>query len=147
MSQNNVDSLLTLSSGSNNTIELSETGQGEIPRKKDQAREELQQRIEAKIVKLKRLIAFSLQQFEATFTYSLDDEKIDYSELFRILDTLNDRYEDKEDKLEKIETLINKIWEEEYGEEIATTLYQLEDIFMTIFFINTQETQYYFDNT
>ena len=62
MSQNTVDSLLALSSGSNDTIELSETGQGEIPRKKDQARE-FQKRIEAidrdakvKIAKLKRLL-------------------------------------------------------------------------------------------
>ena len=59
MYQNTVDSLLTLSSGSN-TTELSETGQGKIPRKKDLL---FQKRIEAldreakvKIAKLKILL-------------------------------------------------------------------------------------------
>ena len=38
MTQNMVDSLLALSNGSNNgnTIELSESGQGELPRKKEE---------------------------------------------------------------------------------------------------------------
>ena len=100
----------------------SPNGQGEVPRKKDQARE-LQQRIEAiardakvKIVKLKRLIALSLQQFEERFKYSLNDKKmIDYVEASieanDILDKLNvnDRYEDdKDEELEKLETLIYK---------------------------------------
>ena len=137
MSQNTVDSLLALSSGSNdNTIELSETGQGEIPRKKDQARE-FQKRIEAidrdakvKIAKLKRLLP-----------HGADGE-----DAISILNTLNvnDRHEDK--KLEKLDILIDKMWEEEDIEEIATTSYKLQDIFITIFFIKTPETQHYFDN-
>ena len=144
----------------------SPNGQGEVPRKKDQARE-LQQRIEAiardakvKIVKLKRLIAFSLQQFEARFTCSLDDKKmIDYVEASieanDILDKLNvnDRYEDdKDEELEKLETLIYKIWEDEYGDQLYELYDQLQNIFIKLFFINTQETQkkYHFihaDNT
>ena len=82
MTQNMVDSLLALSNG-----------QGELPRKKDQARE-LQQRIEI----LKRLINFACKQFEARFTYSLDDEKINYVEANDILGTLNvnDRYKIEE---------------------------------------------------
>ena len=73
MAQSMVDSLLALSNG-----------QGDVPRKKDQARE-LQQRIEI----LKRLLMISRKQFEARFTYSLDDEKINYVEANDILDTLN----------------------------------------------------------
>ena len=71
----------------------SPNGQGELPRKKDQARE-LQQRVEI----LKRLLMISRKQFEARYTYSLDDEKINYvkqmNEANDILDTLNvnDRY-------------------------------------------------------
>ena len=148
MTQSMVDSLVTLSNG-----------QGELPRKKDQARE-LQQRIEAidwdakvKIVKLKRLIAFSLQQFEARFTCSLDDKKmIEYVEASieanKLLDKLNvnDRYEDREEKLEKLETLIYKIWEDEYSDQLYKLYDQLQDIFIKLFFLNTQENQY-FDNT
>ena len=95
MFQNTVDSLLALSSGSNdNTIELSETGQGEIPRKKDQARE-FQTRIEAidrdakvKIAKLKRLLP-----------HGADGE-----DAISILNTLNvnDLHEDREKKLDKL---------------------------------------------
>ena len=94
MSQNTVDSLLALSSGSNdNTIELSETGQGEIPRKKDQARE-FQKRIEAidrdakvKIAKLKRLLPHSADEEDA----------ISILETFNV----NDRYEEREKKSRK----------------------------------------------
>ena len=137
-----VDSLLALSNG-----------QGDLPRKKDQARE-LQQRIEI----LKRLINFACKQFEARFTYSMDDEKINYVEANDILDTLNvnDRYK-IEEKLEKLEILIYKIWEDEHGDEMMKAYNEI-----TLFFtdrtstqkniINTQETQkkYYFvhaDNT
>ena len=90
MTQNMVDSLLALSNGSNNgiTIELSESGQGKLPRKKEKVRE-LQQRVEI----LKRLLMISRKQFEARYTYSLDDEKINYfkqmNEANDILDTLN----------------------------------------------------------
>ena len=131
----------------------SPNGQGEVPRKKDQARE-LQQRIEAiardakvKIVKLKRLIALSLQQFEERFKYSLDDKKmIDYVEASieanDILDKLNVRYEDdKDEELEKLETLIYKIWEDEYGDQLYELYDQIQDIFIKLFFINTQETK------
>ena len=132
----------------------SPNGQGELPRKKDQARE-LQQRIEI----LKRLLMISNQsrkQFEAK--YSLDDNtsvKINYvkqmmeayNEANDILDTLNinDRYKNIEEKLEKLEILIYKIWEDEHGDEMMKAYNEI-----TLFFtdrtskqkniINTQET-------
>ena len=101
----------------------------------------------------------SRKQFEARFTYSLDDEKINYVEANDILDTLNvnDRYKNIEEKLEKLEILIYKIWEDEHGDEMMKAYNEI-----TLFFtdrtskqkniINTQETlkKYYFvhaDNT
>ena len=102
----------------------------------------------------------SRKQFEARYTYSLDDEKIDYVKANDILDTLNvnDRYKNIEEKLEKLEILIYKIWEDEHGDEMMKAYNEI-----TLFFtdrtskqkniINTQETQqkkYYFvhaDNT
>ena len=164
-----VDSLLALSSGSNyNTIELSGTGQGEMPRKKDQARE-LQQRIEI----LKRLLMISNQsrkQFEAK--YSLDDNtsvKINYvkqmmeayNEANDILDTLNvnDRYKNIEKGLEKLEILLYKNWEDEHGDKMMEAYNEIIFFFTTSDrtstqknIINTQETKkkYYFvhaDNT
>ena len=85
-----------------------------------------------KIVKLKRLLAFSLQQFEARFTYSLDDEKINYVEANDILDTLNvnDRYKNIEEKLEKLEILIYKIWEDEHGDKMMKAYNEITLFFM-----------------
>ena len=86
----------------------------------------------------------SRKQFEARFTYSLDDEKINYVEANDILDTLNvnDRYKNIEEKLEKLEILIYKIWEDEHGDEMMKTYNEI-----TLFFTDPK---YYFvhaDNT
>ena len=83
----------------------------------------------------------------------MDDEKINYVEANDILDTLNvnDRYKNIEEKLEKLEILIYKIWEDEHGDEMMKAYNEI-----TLFFtdrtskqkniINTQETlkKYYF---
>ena len=90
----------------------------------------------------------SRKQFEARFTYSLDDEKINYVEANDILDTLNvnDRYKNIEENLEKLEILIYKNWEDEHGDKMMKAYNEI-----TLFFtdrtstqkniINTQETQ------
>ena len=101
MYQNTADSLLTISSGSN-TIEMSENSQGEIPREKDLL---FQKRIEAldrdakvKIAKLKRLLPHGAEEEDA----------ISILETFNV----NDRNEDREKKLEKLDILIDKMWED-----------------------------------
>ena len=131
MASNIADSILALSS---------KHGQHETPRKKDllfQKRiEELDRDAKVKIAKLKILLPHGTEKEDA----------ISLLETFNI----NDRYEDREKKIEKMDILIEKMWEEDdisnYEDEIARTYGKLQDIFMTIFFIKTPETQHYFDS-
>ena len=76
MAQNMVDSLLTLSNGLNNgnTIELSESGQGELPRKKEEVG-----RLQDRIRTFKGNLTKAIASFVSRIThyknkYPTDDE-------------------------------------------------------------------------
>ena len=124
--------------------ELSEHGQGTyMPRKKDplflKRMIELDQDAKVKIAKLKTLLPQGTEKEEA----------ISLLETFSV----NDRYEDREKKEDKIDILIEKMWVEgdisNYEDEIVRTYSKLQNIFRTTTalwgdFTKTTETQHYF---
>ena len=127
MSTNTVDSLLALSSGSN-TIELSETGQGEIPRKKEEV-ERLQHRVRT----FKGNLTTAIAGFVSRITYyktkfPMDDEvemistKIDYAQdILKAQDRATDRYEELENSLDKLKNLLSDTWKQD-EDELETAL-------------------------
>ena len=122
--------------------ELNEHGQCTYtPRKKDplflKRMIELDQDAKVKIAKLKTLLPQGTEK----------EESISILETFSV----NDRYEDREKKEDKIDILIEKMWVEgdisNYEDEIARTYSKLQNIFRTTTamwgdFIKTPETKY-----
>ena len=119
MSQNTVDSLLALSSnGSNgNTIELSELGQGEIPRKKEEVG-----RLQRRVRTFKGNLTTAIASFVSRIThyknkYPTDDEveipstKIDYArDILKAQDRATDRYVKLENSLDELTNLLSDTW-------------------------------------